>query len=95
MSITGIPNAERALIDRRKLSDYLLARSHPVGRGKARFFERLGFSADEPERLEAAMRTLLLNPASVSQEDTGFGTKYIADGQLRGAEGAASSAPSG
>jgi hypothetical protein len=89
MNQPNIPNAESALIDRRKLSEYLLARSHPVGRGKARFFERLGFSADDPDALEAALRALVVNPAAVSQEDTGFGTKYIADGQLRGAGGAA------
>src|SRR5688572_16633937 len=89
MNESRIPNAESALIDRRKLSEYLLARSHPVGRGKARFFERLGFSADETDALEAALRTLVLNPAAVSQEDTGFGTTYIADGQLHGAGGAA------
>jgi methylenetetrahydrofolate dehydrogenase (NADP+) / methenyltetrahydrofolate cyclohydrolase len=82
--LSGIPNADGAIVNRRKLTDYLLARSHPVGRGKARFFERLGFSSDDPEALEAALRGLATQPEQVVREDTGFGTKYIADGQLRG-----------
>jgi hypothetical protein len=89
MSPPGIPNAERAVIDRRKVTDYLLARSHPVGRGKARFFEGLGFSADDPDALETALRSLVVDPEQVVQEDTGFGTKYIAEGQLRGSDGTA------
>jgi hypothetical protein len=84
MRQSGIPNVERAIVDRRKVADYLLARSHPVGRGKARFFEGLGFSADDPDALETALRSLAADPAQVVQEDTGFGTKYIADGEIRG-----------
>jgi len=49
-----VPNAERALIDRAKLTDYLLSPSHPIGRFKARFFNRLGFRADAWEELEHA-----------------------------------------
>jgi hypothetical protein len=89
MSSSGIPNSERAVVDRRKLTDYLLARSHPVGRGKSRFFERLGFSNNDPEALEAALCSLAAGSDQVTQQDTGFGTKYIADGQLRGPAGTA------
>ena len=39
-----LPNAERALIDRAKIRDYLLSLHHPVGRFKARFFTSLGFT---------------------------------------------------
>jgi hypothetical protein len=58
-------------------------------RGKARFFEGLGFSADNPQALEAALRSLAIDPEQVVQEDTGFGTKYIAEGKLRGSRGSA------
>ena len=89
MSRPGVPNADRAVVELRKLTEYLLARAHPVGRGKARFLERLGFSADSAETLESALRGLILNPENVVWEDTGFGTKYIVDGLLRGPDGAA------
>ncbi len=43
-------------MDRATLADYLLSPSHPVGRFKARFFNRLGFRADAWEELEHDLR---------------------------------------
>ena len=80
----SLPNADRAVIDPRKLTDYLLAHSHPVGRSKARFFESLGFVTAEAEVLASALRELAREPDGITAEDSGFGTKYIADGLLRG-----------
>ena len=80
----GVPNADEAVIDPRKLTDYLLAHSHPLGRSKARFFESLGFAAARADLLESALRELAKQPDGIMTQDTGFGTKYIADGSLRG-----------
>ena len=44
-----LPNAENALVERSKVTDYLLAFDHPEGAGKAEFFTRLGFTAAEWE----------------------------------------------
>jgi hypothetical protein len=38
-----LPNLDKATIDRRKITHYLLARNHPMGRPKAAFFEAFGF----------------------------------------------------
>jgi len=38
-----LPNAERAVIDERKVREYLLSKSHPIGRFKATFLARAGF----------------------------------------------------
>jgi len=81
------PNPELAEIERRKITDYLLSRTHPVGRGKASFFEKLGFDAGEPAALESALRELAQNPIATKTQDTGFGMKYIVDGDLRGPAG--------
>jgi hypothetical protein len=51
-----LPNIKRAIIDRGKLQDYLLSPHHPVGRFKSQFFARLGFSAQEWDQLERALR---------------------------------------
>ncbi|MGQ0815639.1 MAG: DUF6883 domain-containing protein [Gemmatimonadota bacterium] len=85
-----LPNPESAEIDRRKITDYLLSRTHPVGRGKAAFFEKLGFDAEAPGALESALRELAGNPSTTNTQDTGFGIKYIVDGDLRGPAGNAS-----
>ena len=87
--MAGVPNLDRAVVDPRKLTHYLLAHSHPVGRSKARFFESLGFVSTEAEVLANALREHAQEPDVITIRDTGFGTKYIADGSLRGPTGTA------
>jgi hypothetical protein len=87
--VSTIPNFERAVIEAHKLTDYLLSQEHPLGRSKANFFQRLGFTRDQPNVLEAGLRRLLSTPNEVAMEDTGFGMKYIVDGTLAGPSGVA------
>ena len=42
-SIMMLPDADRARVERTKLTDYLLSLSHPDGRSKAQFFMSFGF----------------------------------------------------
>ena len=51
-----LPNAELAEIDPQKLHGYLLSKTHPVGRFKARFFAALGYAAERWQELEADLR---------------------------------------
>lgn len=78
-----LPNLHKATIERRKITDYLLARSHPTGRAKAAFFEDFGFTHGKPEVFEAA----LLNHASQNPVKetivTAFGTKFTITGPLQ------------
>lgn len=41
-----LPNKEGAYVDHVKIRDYLLAPTHPDGRGKAEFFMRRGFRSE-------------------------------------------------
>ncbi len=61
-----------------------------MGRGKAAFFERLGFDSEKPAVLESALRELIKDPSATDTQDTGFGMKYIVDGNLTGPTGNAS-----
>jgi len=75
-----------ALISREKVTGYLLSDSHPVGRCKAAFFKRLGYSADAPEIFErdvAALLTCRVTELGV----TVHGRKLAAHGVLRGPSG--------
>ncbi len=81
--MSTLPNLHKATIERRKITHYLLARTHPAGRAKAAFFEGFGFAHDQPEVFEAA----LLNHASQNPVSetiaTDFGTKFIVTGPLQ------------
>ena len=42
-----LPNADKAVVEREKVEDYLLDAAHPDNGGKAQFFERFGFHRNE------------------------------------------------
>ena len=69
-----LPNHEQAVIQPKKLKDYRLAHSHPIGRFKARFFRTLGFTDTNWQALEVQIRSLLDNDA-IKKERTQYGQK--------------------
>ena len=77
-----IPNANSAVVDREKISEYLLNREHADNGGKADFFIALGFSLNEWEMLAESLRRLAtISEVSQSMESP-HGKKYIVDGQI-------------
>ncbi len=82
-----IPNADRAVIDQRKLHGYLLSRSHQVGRFKAAFFLALGYSPGDWRRLEADLRSQHLPKDATAEDRTSYGQKYSIRATLVGPSG--------
>lgn len=82
-----LPNAEDALIDSEKLRDYLLSHEHPHGRFKARFFNALGFRADQWQELESALRTQHLTQDAEAVQVAAEGQKFRIRATLIGPEG--------
>lgn len=78
-----LPNADNAVIPTEKLQDYLLSSSHPVGRFKAVFFRALGYTDGDWERLEADIRSILINDATLG-EQTDYGQKLEVRGTITG-----------
>jgi len=77
-----LPNASLALVERTKITEYLLNREHPDNGGKADFFIALGFRADDWETMAATLRILAMDsPVTLSMEST-HGKKYIVDGAI-------------
>jgi hypothetical protein len=74
-----IPNAERAVVDIRKLRDYCLNPLHDEGKHKARLFAAVGITADDAE----ALQDILLQAAKTHDTQLGrrdvYGQRYIID----------------
>ena len=70
-----LPGAERAVIDRPKVADYLLSESHPVGRFKSAFFIGLGYSATAWEALAADLVRHAADNEAVATDATRYGQK--------------------
>jgi filamentous hemagglutinin len=77
---TTLPNAEKASIDPRKLTDYALNPDHPVGGNKARVFESaLGYNKNNASELMAQIKEgVTTNPAIAGKVDQ-FGARYTVD----------------
>ena len=73
------PNAHLALVEREKITEYLLNPEHPDNGGKAAFLITLGFDSEKWEILAAALRELVLNSDVELSMETIHGKKYIVD----------------
>ena len=82
-----LPNAERLVIDGRKVREYLLSRSHPIGRFKTAFFARAGFHAGNWVELTSALRQLARQGEAISDHADQYGQRYLVSGTLRGPTG--------
>ncbi|MGH8634982.1 MAG: DUF6883 domain-containing protein [Burkholderiales bacterium] len=82
-----LPKVERAIVRGEKVSDYMLATTHPAGRHKARFFGLFGFSRAAPEILIQALVTHAGSNEVSAVARTKFGTRYTIDGALNSPDG--------
>lgn len=77
-----LPNAERAVIDIRKLRDYCLNPNHPEGKHKARvFLEKLELKADDAERLRGLIMNAIMTGEAKEQQPSPYGRRFIVDFQ--------------
>ena len=82
MAAEPLPNAEQAIVGRRKLLDYLLSEAHPDGRGKARFFLAHGFTVSDSNVLAAALRQHARTHEVVERMESEYGVRYGVEGEL-------------
>jgi hypothetical protein len=79
-----LPNGGKAIVDERKIRQYLVSLSHPVGRFKAKFFASLGFGPDNWRELAAAILQVATTDDAQLVEDNEHGRKYLVSGTLTG-----------
>lgn len=84
-----LPNADKLVVEREKVVDYLLNRAHPDNGGKAEFFGKLGFRREEWETLAAALRTLAQAAAVAGSAESPHGRKYVIVGRIESPDGKA------
>ena len=82
-----LPQFEQVIIPQRKLTEYLLSRTHRDGRSKATFFESFGFTIEAWEVLADALRRHAAEHDVVTTEETPFGMSYTVEGALLAPDG--------
>jgi hypothetical protein len=78
----NLPNATQAVVERGKITGYLLNAAHPDNGGKARFFLALGFSAEGWPSLADALRQMPTAFPIAKSVASPHGSKYILDGRI-------------
>jgi hypothetical protein len=74
-----VPNAERAVVDIRKLRGYCLNPDHDEGKHKARLFAAVGITAEDAEALrDVLLRMVKTHEAHLGRRDT-YGQRYVVD----------------
>ncbi len=80
-----LPNAEQALIDPRKLTDYCLNREHDDGKHKAGLFEELlAISLASSDRLIEMLERAARESDAVAGRRDQYGQRYVIDFQAQG-----------
>ena len=76
----GLPNAERAEVDPRKLTDYCLSPTHPVGKHKATVFRAaLGLTVEDAELLRNWLLFAAESGEAVPGRADEFGQRFVVD----------------
>jgi hypothetical protein len=82
-----LPNADKLIVEREKILDYLLNPAHRHGASKARFFARFEFRAGKWEQLAQALRLHGRTHEVKRVRETGFGPRYEVEGKLKAPDG--------
>jgi len=78
----NLPHADRAQVERSKITGYLLAFDHPEGTGKAEFFTRFGFALTDLEVMADALIAHARQDPVSKVSASHYGTKYQLDGPI-------------
>jgi len=82
-----LPQREKAYIAPSKLSDYLLSKTHPIGRWKRKYFIEIGLDEKNADSLAKGLMSIANNGKVKESISSLYGVKYIIDGKLKGPSG--------
>ncbi len=82
-----LPYQEKAYISSPKLHDYLLSKTHSVGKWKAGFFRSLGFDETNINVLEQQLISIAHSEDVKNVVESAHGMKYIINGTLQAPNG--------
>ena len=85
--MTRLPAAETAIVDDRKVRDYLLDADHPQNGGKAALFVAFGFDVRAWPRPQTALAAHAAENKVMAVETSRFGSKFRVSCHLRTPDG--------
>lgn len=77
-----LPNSDKAIVPKEKLTDYLLSETHPVGSSKAKFFRGLGYKETNVEKLAKSLLNIVKTNDVKNVRQLAYGTNYLIEGDV-------------
>jgi hypothetical protein len=77
-----VPDCDNAYIPVAKIKEYLLSKTHPIGKTKAHFFNQVGYTLQNRNLLINDIHTIIKENSAARIIETEFGTKYIVKGAV-------------
>lgn len=77
-----LPNRKNAIIEKRKLTHYLLSLTDGDGKPKAEYFRKVGFNETNLKDFGHALLVVASNNEVKTIEKSKFGVKYIIEGLM-------------
>ena len=82
-----LPNARLVVVDRAKITEYLLNPEHRYGASKARFFVGFGFTLEAWDVLASALREHAQRYEVARRFETRWGPRFEINGKLNAPDG--------
>lgn len=82
-----LPNRHKVIIQKSKLTDYLLSENHPLGKFKAKLFAGIGFNRSNTKLLEKTLRNIVISSEIADEIFSEYGTKYVIYGKIKSPNG--------
>ena len=82
-----LPNADLAIVEREKITEYLLNPGHRYGGSKARFFAGFGFTLEAWDVLASALREHAQRYEISRTYETLWGPRFEINGELNAPDG--------
>ena len=77
-----LPNADKARIDKTKITEYLLSKSHPDGCNKAYFFCQFGFTVENWEIFAQSLHKHAIDNDVTKTVESKYGSRYSTESTL-------------
>ena len=78
-----LPELYQIIIPKKKIIDYLLSLSHTIGKHKARYFYKVGFSVENREQFSDAIIEIVRDINISKQFQNNYGTIFIIEGEMK------------
>ena len=85
--VRRLPGADLAIVEEKKITEYLLALEHPTGGSKAAFFMRFGFRPEAWLVLRAALLRHAREGVAIRETRRTYGVHYTVEGSLHTPDG--------